>query len=294
VSGEDEEEGGMPDGLQGIDVSVFQGTVDWTRVAKANIAFAICRATIGTGLDSTFVANFNGARAAGLVVGAYGVLEPGGDPIAQADAFANAVSSVGADGSTLPPALDFEIAGTGIHDAAVSWVQQVEARTGRRSMIYTGNWFWEQIKAPAASALASRPLWISSYTAAPILPAAWKDWAIWQWGGEHSGAVDGVPSGNSVDHDVFRGSIGDLRQWIAQTVLGAEETSTPLVTTQRAQQILLQLGYDLGPTRADGALGPITAAALRGFQTAGGLPQTGIVDAATSAALITSSADGPA
>ena len=58
--------------LRGIDVSHHQGVVDWGRVAKSDVAFAILKATEGGDyVDETFARNLAGAQAAGLVVGAY-------------------------------------------------------------------------------------------------------------------------------------------------------------------------------------------------------------------------------
>ena len=62
---------------RGVDVSRFQGNIDWKRVAKDNVEFAIVRLGLrgyGTGeikLDANYVANISGALAAGLDVGVY-------------------------------------------------------------------------------------------------------------------------------------------------------------------------------------------------------------------------------
>lgn len=62
---------------RGVDVSRFQGNIDWKRVANDNVEFAIVRLGLrgyGTGeikLDANYVANISGALAAGLDVGVY-------------------------------------------------------------------------------------------------------------------------------------------------------------------------------------------------------------------------------
>ncbi len=63
--------------LKGIDVSSHQGTIDWQAVADSGVQFAIVRAMCwsnaagGYAMDSKFVENVKGAKAAGLMVGAY-------------------------------------------------------------------------------------------------------------------------------------------------------------------------------------------------------------------------------
>ena len=56
----------------GIDVSYYQGTIDWTRVAAAGVKFAFIRLSDGTGSkDSKFATNWPKAKAAGSIRGAY-------------------------------------------------------------------------------------------------------------------------------------------------------------------------------------------------------------------------------
>ena len=58
--------------MQGIDVSGYQGNIDWSKVAKAGIKFAMLKATEGNTItDSRFYTNVEGAQAAGIPVGAY-------------------------------------------------------------------------------------------------------------------------------------------------------------------------------------------------------------------------------
>ena len=56
---------------RGIDVSAYQGAIDWTRVKAAGVDFVILRASGGMGKDQNFEANYTAAHAAGLDVGAY-------------------------------------------------------------------------------------------------------------------------------------------------------------------------------------------------------------------------------
>lgn len=63
--------------INGIDVSIFQGTIDWNSVAKSNVDFAIIRCATTNISDSTYMAdknfskNYSGAVSAGINVGSY-------------------------------------------------------------------------------------------------------------------------------------------------------------------------------------------------------------------------------
>ncbi len=77
-------------GYRGIDVSVYQGEIDWRQVKAAGVQFAILRAAYGTAEDAAFQRNYRGARAAGLPVGAYlySLAETAGAALREADALA--------------------------------------------------------------------------------------------------------------------------------------------------------------------------------------------------------------
>ena len=65
--------------MPGIDVSQWQQTIDWSKVAGAGMRFAIARATKGQHyIDPTFQNNVDGARAEGIAIGAYHRATPSG------------------------------------------------------------------------------------------------------------------------------------------------------------------------------------------------------------------------
>src|SRR5574338_360501 len=69
--------------LFGIDVSYYQGTIDWNAVAADGVVFAWVRVSHSTTfLDPQFAATLAGARAAGVHTGVYQYFEPNEDPIA--------------------------------------------------------------------------------------------------------------------------------------------------------------------------------------------------------------------
>jgi lysozyme len=193
--------------VQGIDVSDHQGTVDWNAVRQAGKLFAFIKATDGiTYTDPDFAANWSGARAAGLLRGAYHFYETDDDPTAQAKNFLSAVQLQPGD---LPPVVDIERLDAGgtasqtVQDLQ-TWLDAVEQATGRVPIIYTDHGFWNSL---GTSAFGRYPLWIAEYGVdSPTLPAGWTSWTLWQY--SETGTVSGVTG--SVDLDVFNGTLADL------------------------------------------------------------------------------------
>ncbi|HYH47785.1 MAG TPA: GH25 family lysozyme [Thermoanaerobaculia bacterium] len=192
--------------LHGIDVSHYQGAVDWPAVAAGGMAFAFVKATQGTSsVDPLFSQNWNGVQAAGLLRGAYHFFQPGEDPAAQAAHFLSVVPCTAGD---LPPVLDVETAGSltpaEIVQGIETWLAAVEAAAGCAPIVYTAPRFWDSL---GTAAFGRFPLWVAEYgVSTPKLPAGWTSWSFWQ--SSESGQAAGV-HGN-VDLDVFQGSLEDL------------------------------------------------------------------------------------
>ena len=199
--------------LRGIDVSNYQGHVDWAAVKASGISFAICKATEGTTyLDPTLGANWAGMRANGIVRGAYHFGHPGTSAINQAHFFVNSVTGAGGfhNSSSLQLVLDLEDADGQSPAVVWAWVQafmaEIQSLTGRPGIIYTGYYFWKDNVGNPTNNL-NAPLWIAAYTASPLVPPAWPYFTFWQY--SDAGKVPGV-SGN-VDSDYFSGTEQNLR-----------------------------------------------------------------------------------
>jgi lysozyme len=181
--------GGAAPASQGIDVSHFQGVVDWPAVAGAGIDFAFIKATEGLDdVDPRFGQNWQQARAAGLLRGAYHFLHPDLDAKQQAAHFLSVVSL---DADALPPALDVEVT-NGVAPAALStcvetWLDAVAAALGCRPVVYTDPRFWRQ---HVGTDLGGYPLWLACYAPEPQLPPGWQSWTFWQH--SQSGQVAGI------------------------------------------------------------------------------------------------------
>ena len=199
--------------LEGIDVSHWQNTIDWTKVAAAGKAFAIIKASDSTDyVDPLYVTNRSGAQANGIWTGAYHFARPDATPndaIAEADHFVDTVKLGSGD---LLPALDLEQSGGLTIPDLQTWVatflEEVRARTGIRAMIYTSPAFWKKYMGDSR-ALADagyKTLWIAHWgVSAPTVAASnWggRGWTFWQY--SNCGKVSGITG--CVDLDRFNGT----------------------------------------------------------------------------------------
>jgi lysozyme len=187
--------------LKGVDVSTYQGTIDWPKVKASGRAFAITRVGDGLGGDNTFDANWAGIKSVGMVRGTYQYFRAGDDPKQQADILLAKIGTP-ADGD-LPPTLDLETLDGQSASTVVAnvktWLSYVKTKTGRTPMIYTSPGFWPSIGNPDLSAYV---LWVAHWgTTCPTMPSGWSTWAFHQ--DADNGTVSGIAGG--VDTDVFDG-----------------------------------------------------------------------------------------
>ena len=198
---------------KGIDVSKFQGSVNWQEVKNAGISFAFARAiddATGTTADPQFKHNWQGMKDNGIFRGAYYFLRTKKDMKSEADLFVSLVGELGE--GDLPPVIDVETTDGAtaeqILDAIEQWMNVVEAALKREIMIYTFNPFWEHTLGNSTR-FNNRALWIAEFTnaAEPKFPSAFPRFSFWQF--TETGKISGV-KGN-VDLDRFNGSMNELR-----------------------------------------------------------------------------------
>ena len=131
----------------GIDVSHFQGEVDWEEIKANNISFAYSKATQGISyVDSKFHENWKNMAAANLARGAYHFYMAADDGATQAQHFIKTVGELQA--GDLHPVLDLEqggISGTvevnEFQKEVQIWLNAVEKKFGVKPIIYTNNPF---------------------------------------------------------------------------------------------------------------------------------------------------------
>ncbi len=192
----------------GVDVSEYDPGTQWTVFRNSGSRFAFIKATEGTDIkNQIFNSEWTAALSAGVIRGAYHFFHPGEDPVAQAQFFLATVGTLTA--SDLPPVLDWEVT-DGVSTAeqiknALTWLQLVQAQTGRTPAVYVNPSFWNQLGNPQQ--FAKYPLYIANYnTTCPTVPPPWSTWTFWQSG---IGAVPGLQSPYA-DIDVFNGPASAL------------------------------------------------------------------------------------
>ena len=190
--------------VHGIDVSAYQGRIDWPQVADHRVRFAFIKATEGVTLrDPRFRRNWQGAGAAGIYRGAYHYFQPNYDGARQANLFTRTVPLGPGD---LPPVLDVEH--PEFHDVALmrrgvaTWLRLVERHYGVRPILYSNYSFY---KRHLAGHFDEYPLWLAHYEVEqPALPR--DKWLIWQHSDEaHVPGIRGA-----VDFNVFQGNFERL------------------------------------------------------------------------------------
>ncbi|MDR1828182.1 MAG: glycoside hydrolase family 25 protein [Methylobacteriaceae bacterium] len=200
--------------VHGIDVSRYQGDIDWGRVRKAGTEFAYIKATEGGDhIDEKFYQNWHGARRAGVPRGAYHFMYWCRPAEEQADWFRKIVPQ---DPEALPPVLDLEWNHTSpscpkgtTPENALAMAKEIlaamEEHTGKRPIIYTDITFHDDV---LKGELRDYPFWIRSVAAEPYLRYGDRRWTMWQY--TTTGHVPGIDT--TVDRNVF---YGNRDQWQA-------------------------------------------------------------------------------
>lgn len=177
----------------GIDVSKHQGKIDWPQVAASGVRFAILRAGYGNTAaqaDPYFAANYTGAKAAGLKVGAYwySYASSPDDAASEAAACLQVLAGRGLD---LPLFFDQEyepavLAQTtaGRTACVQRFCAAVQAAGYRPGLYASKNWLETKLDMAALSAL---PVWVAQYAAACTYDGPY---VLWQTGS--SGRVPGI------------------------------------------------------------------------------------------------------
>lgn len=200
-------------GPLGIDVSRYQGDIDWAAVAGDGIAFAYIKATKGTShTDPRFRRNYTRSGASGMLRGAYHFALPHhSSGTAQARFFLTHGGNR-ADGKTLPPALDIEANPSGPDCYGLSpqqmtaWIAEFSAtiqhHTGRHPVIYTTTAWWNRCTGGHGGFADTHHLWTARWSDDPApLPRGWQDYTFWQYTAH--GQVAGI--NGHVDRNLFHG-----------------------------------------------------------------------------------------
>lgn len=205
--------------IYGIDVSRFQGNINWQQVKGHGVVYAWIQVSrFIDDIDAEFEENWAGAKANGILRGAYQRFHPGQSVSGQAQIMLDKIGTL--EPNDLPPMLDVED-DDGLGPAAVAaavqeWMDIVEPAVGVKPFIYTGYYFWKD--SVASTAFGDHPLWIANYSATcPLIPNGWNKWTLHQYSSTNH--IPGITA-NSVDENRFNGTMEDL---MAFTVGGGGE-----------------------------------------------------------------------
>ncbi|MCI0157228.1 lysozyme [Leifsonia shinshuensis] len=194
--------------VRGVDVSSYQGRIDWPVLSRQGVDFAIIKATEGSGdEDERFEANWRDARASGLIVGAYHFLSFDSSAERQAQ---NIFRTVPADAGTLPVTVDVELYGDylsappsreRVQAVLDPLLDQLEKHYGRPAILYaTGTAYDRYLR----GAYRDNPIWYRSVVLPPMIPDG-RRWTFWQYSDrERLAGYDGDES--FIDMDAFGGS----------------------------------------------------------------------------------------
>jgi lysozyme len=180
--------------VEGVSVSILNGTVNWAQVKESDIVFSFIRAADGTSIiDTNFASNWPAAKAAGVLRAPYQLFRPDQDPVEQADAFLAQFTLTSGD---LPPMLDVELTSSSLTaeeyaDKIAQWVARVEEVTGVVPIIYTPAAFWNP-SLGGCTAFRDLPLTIGHLGSitCPSTPDAWTAWTFWHY--TMTGVVTGI------------------------------------------------------------------------------------------------------
>ncbi len=198
--------------IHGIDISHYQGKIDWEQLKNAMIKgcpvrFVIIKSTEGSSrLDENFRENFNQARDFGFIRGVYHFWSNKSTAREQAYYFLDQVHLTDGD---LPPVLDIEHkpADKSVDDFqrdVLTWLHIVEDKYHVKPIIYTYYKFKEQYL--SAPVFEDYPYWIAHYYVDKVqYKGKWKFW-------QHTdvGKLPGIKG--YVDFNIYNGSYYELKQ----------------------------------------------------------------------------------
>ncbi len=203
--------------VHGIDVSKYQGDIDWSAVRASGVQFAWIKATEGGDhVDDKFAQNWAAAKAAGVPRGAYHFAYWCRPAEEQASWF---TANVPADPQALPPVLDVEWNGHSKtcprkvpREVAIAEMKTIlaamERAYGKRPVIYTSIDFHRDVM---QGEFTDYPIWVRSVKCNPALRYGARKWRFWQHTAE--GRIAGIRG--FVDRNAFNGTAKEWQVWLS-------------------------------------------------------------------------------
>jgi len=167
--------------VQGVEIGADDGTADWTALKTIGADFAYIDASAGAfARDPAFAANLDGARDAGLRVGAvhrYDPCQPAGPQAA------NFVTVVPRNPKLLPPAIELDrtaedcpvkVSDQAVESELMTFVNQIETHTGKAALLKVTRQFEERYR---IAVRLDRKLWVTGDRVQPDY--AGRPWSLW-------------------------------------------------------------------------------------------------------------------
>ena len=189
----------------GIDVSEWQGYIDFSQVSNSGIKVVYIRASEGSGYeDPDVIRNYQGAKNNGLKVGFYHFLTATNEEeaIEQADFFSSVIKGLEVDCRL---AMDFEIFNNltieEINYISEAFLNRLQYVTGKDVIIYSDAYDAANV---FSSDLANKyPIWVADYNVSEPMNGNWSVWDGFQYADD--GEVDGISG--YVDKDYFTSGV---------------------------------------------------------------------------------------
>jgi len=202
--------------VRGIDVSHYQGDIDWNTLTQADISFAFIKATEGSSfVDDKFSYNYAEAIKTDLSVGAYHFFSFDSAGKTQAENF---IKTVPAHDGMLPPVIDFEFYGNKHENPPArddvlreldDMIAALEAHYGLKPIIYVTE---DTYEAYIVGGYADYDIWIRNVKTKPSLSDG-RSWKFWQYTNrERTPGYSGEEE--FIDMNVFAGSEDDWREYV--------------------------------------------------------------------------------
>jgi GH25 family lysozyme M1 (1,4-beta-N-acetylmuramidase)/uncharacterized protein YraI len=208
----------------GIDISKWDGNWDANKAKAQGASFVYIKASQATYTDPQFIANWQKAKDAGLLRGAFHFLDYTKSGRDQANAFADLIKS---DPGELPPTIDYEqnrsdnnpnIALGFLRDCLDQLISRTELYIDsiiKKPMLYTSPGFWASYgDMTKADYWLQFPLWLAHYTTSmtPQIPPPWPMWKFWQFTAKGPGEVFGSEC-LTLDVNRFNGTLNELMEF---------------------------------------------------------------------------------
>lgn len=194
--------------VRGIDVSAYQGEINWKKLSEQDIQFAYIKATEGSSfVDEYFQKNYKNAQETNLKIGAYHFFSYDSDGATQAENFIKNVEKID---NMLPPVIDVEFYGDKkknptnkeqVQEQLKILIDKLKENYGITPIIYATN---KSYKLYIANNFEDCEIWIRDIIKFPNLPDS-REWTFWQYTNRER--LEGYSGKEKfIDMNIFNGS----------------------------------------------------------------------------------------